>query len=275
MDKDFEYAYAWGLSSYIDKATKEAVKNYVNIDVASLYPVDMTASSYTKRPMLKLEQFCIANDIEISYAMSIKEEYLCFLHRPTKKQYKFKLYTNPVDHIEDWLISQLDAEFGISDPFAVLKNFCIFNSIEFDISKISYSTVYELYFYKYGKRKVYSLDTRDAHLRKRILEIIDELQKEMLFMLPRNITCDFDRDVLPVVPVSNNYLPEIKKVIFNNPATIVYWNDGSKTVVKCQDGDTFDKEKGLALAICKKAIGTNKSKSNFNDIFKKWCNSED
>ena len=26
----------------------------------------------------------------------------------------------------------------------------------------------------------------------------------------------------------------IKKVIFNPPATVVYWSDGSKTVVKCQ-----------------------------------------
>ena len=275
MDKDFEYAYSWGLSSYIDKATKEAVKNYVNIDVASLYPVDMTASSYTKRPMLKLEQFCKVNDIETSLIMSIEGEYLCFLHRPTKKQYNFELYTKPLDCIEDWLISQLDAEFGISDPFAVLKNFCIFNSIEFDISKMSYTTVYKLCFYKCEKRKVYTLDIRDTNLRKHIQEIIDELQKEMLFMLPRNIACDFDGDVLAVVPVSNNYLPEIKKVIFNNPATIVYWSDGTKTIVKCQDGDTYDKEKGLALAICKKAIGTNKSKSNFNDIFKKWCDSED
>lgn len=273
MDKDLEYS--WGLSSYIDKATKDAVKKYVNMDVASLYPVDMTASSYTKRPILKLEQFCKVNDIEINHVMSIEGDYLCFVHRPTKKQYNFKLYTKPVDYIEDWLISQLDAEFGISDPFVVLKNFCIFNNIEFDISKISYSTVYELYFYKFEKRKAYSLDTRDSNLRKHIQEIIDELEKEMLFMPTRNIACDFDGDVFAVVPVSNNYLPEIKKVIFSNPATVVLWSDGTKTIVKCQDGDTYDKEKGLALAICKKAIGTNKSKSNFNDIFKKWCDSED
>lgn len=62
----------------------------------------------------------------------------------------------------------------------------------------------------------------------------------------------------------------IEKVIFNNPATVVLWKDGTKTVVKCQDGDNFDKEKGLAMAICKKALGTNASHSNFNDILKKW-----
>ena len=49
--------------------------------------------------------------------------------------------------------------------------------------------------------------------------------------------------------------PEIKKVIFNPPATIVLWFDNTKTVVKCQDGDEYDPEKGLAMAIVKKMYG--------------------
>ena len=47
----------------------------------------------------------------------------------------------------------------------------------------------------------------------------------------------------------------IKDVIFNDPATIVFWTDGTKTVVKCQPGETFDPEKGLAMAISKKVLG--------------------
>ena len=47
----------------------------------------------------------------------------------------------------------------------------------------------------------------------------------------------------------------IKDVIFNNPATIVFWTDGSKTVVKCQNEETFDPEKGLAMAISKRVLG--------------------
>ena len=61
--------------------------------------------------------------------------------------------------------------------------------------------------------------------------------------------------------------PSIKKVIFNDPATIVLWNDESKTVVKCQDGDIYDPEKGLAMAISKKALG---NKGNYCNEFKKW-----
>lgn len=60
---------------------------------------------------------------------------------------------------------------------------------------------------------------------------------------------------------------QIQKVIFNDPATVVIWKDGTKTVVKCQPGDTYDKEKGLALCISKKVLG---NKGNFNEIFKKY-----
>lgn len=62
----------------------------------------------------------------------------------------------------------------------------------------------------------------------------------------------------------------IKNVIFNPPATVIYWIDGSKTVVKCQDED-FDYEKGLAMAVAKKMLG---NKSNFNNVFKKWIPEE-
>lgn len=64
-----------------------------------------------------------------------------------------------------------------------------------------------------------------------------------------------------------NYIPEIKNVIFNDPATIVFWDDGTKTVVKCQDGDEFDPEKGLAMAIAKKAYG---NKGSYCNQLKKW-----
>lgn len=60
---------------------------------------------------------------------------------------------------------------------------------------------------------------------------------------------------------------EISKVIFNEPATIVIWADGTKTVVKAQDGEEFDPEKGMAMAISKRALG---DKGNYYEEFKKW-----
>lgn len=52
-------------------------------------------------------------------------------------------------------------------------------------------------------------------------------------------------------PIS--FVPE--KVIKNGPATVVIWNDGSKTVVKRTDEDD-DPEKGFAMALVKKLYGT-------------------
>ena len=63
---------------------------------------------------------------------------------------------------------------------------------------------------------------------------------------------------------------KIKKVIFNDPATIVFWNDGTKTVVKCQENDTFDHEKGLAMCIAKRFIGLKDFYKAFNPAFDKW-----
>ena len=69
----------------------------------------------------------------------------------------------------------------------------------------------------------------------------------------------------------SNYMPTdirrfIKKVKFNPPATIVFWTDNTKTVVKC-NGEDYDPEKGLAMCICKKMLG---NKGNYYEVFKKW-----
>ena len=64
----------------------------------------------------------------------------------------------------------------------------------------------------------------------------------------------------------------IKRVIFNDPATIVIWSDNTKTVVKCQPGDTYDREKGLAMCVAKRFLG---DKGNYNEVFKKHLGEED
>lgn len=64
----------------------------------------------------------------------------------------------------------------------------------------------------------------------------------------------------------------IDNVIFNYPATIVFWKDGTKTVVKCQYGEIYDKEKGIALCFMKKYFD---NKGYFNDIFRKWINEDE
>ena len=81
------------------------------------------------------------------------------------------------------------------------------------------------------------------------------------------------RDFLnSIYGMNSSHIPEIKNVIFNDPATIVFWEDGTKTVVKCQDGDEFDPEKGLAMAIAKKAYG---NKGSYCNKLKKWLPKEE
>lgn len=53
-----------------------------------------------------------------------------------------------------------------------------------------------------------------------------------------------------------------KKVIFNPPATVVLWTDGTKTVVKCDPEDTFNETTGVALCYMKKALGNTSRELN-------------
>ena len=67
--------------------------------------------------------------------------------------------------------------------------------------------------------------------------------------------------------ISKPTMPTIKNVIFSPPATIVFWTDNTKTVVKCQENDIYDPEKGLAMAYMKKSMG---NKGNYFNEVKKW-----
>lgn len=59
----------------------------------------------------------------------------------------------------------------------------------------------------------------------------------------------------------------IRRVIYNDPATVVYWGDGTRTVVKCQPEDKFDPKLGFLLAVCKKAFGNT---GNYNELLRKY-----
>lgn len=56
--------------------------------------------------------------------------------------------------------------------------------------------------------------------------------------------------------VTRSFTPDsIKKVIYNDPATIIFWSDGTKTVVKCMEDEDYDPEKGFMAAVTKRAFG--------------------
>ena len=49
-----------------------------------------------------------------------------------------------------------------------------------------------------------------------------------------------------------SYYLKVKRIIFNPPATVVFWENGTKTVVKCSEDDEFNSETGVAMCFMKK-----------------------
>lgn len=60
-------------------------------------------------------------------------------------------------------------------------------------------------------------------------------------------------------------LPKPRKLIVNGPATVILWSDGTKTVAKCNTDEPFDPEKGVAIAIAKRFVSSNKLNKLFDD----------
>lgn len=59
----------------------------------------------------------------------------------------------------------------------------------------------------------------------------------------------------------------IKKAYFNKPYTVVIWINGDKTIVKCQKGEKYDPEKGLAMCFAKFFMGND---SFYYRVFEKY-----
>lgn len=103
-----------------------------------------------------------------------------------------------------------------------------------------------------------------------VKEFIESSKRSYGYFLPTSYA------VTGVARINQDQKPRldlgIKDVIFHDPATIVLWNDGTKTVVKVQDGDRFDPEKGLTMAIVKKLLG---NQGNYYNELKKWLPKEE
>lgn len=76
-----------------------------------------------------------------------------------------------------------------------------------------------------------------------------------------------DEDIKQVRNLYYSLSLTIKDVIFNPPATIVFWMDGTKTVVKDRGEVFYDPEKGMAMAVAKKAFG---NQGNYYNQFSKY-----
>lgn len=112
-----------------------------------------------------------------------------------------------------------------------------------------------------------------THTHAELASILDQVKRNYILEAKDYMkTCLLDSSLYAYFKPNNTNLPEIKDIIFNEPATIIIWKDGTKTVVKCQEGEGYDPEKGMAMAISKKALG---NKGNYCEVFKKWLPEEE
>ena len=63
----------------------------------------------------------------------------------------------------------------------------------------------------------------------------------------------------------------ITRVIYRNPATIVFWSDNTKTITKVNGTDKYSKEAGFTMCVLKKLIGATTVKNLLDD----WCTASD
>ena len=106
------------------------------------------------------------------------------------------------------------------------------------------------------KKTIWVMDQETA-------DMIKEFEKGRVQIRVDNSRVTQSRPIKDITKVDPYF--GVKNIIFNGPATIVMWTDGTKTVVKCHE-EEFDREKGVAMAICKKVMG---NKGNYYNVIKK------
>lgn len=79
------------------------------------------------------------------------------------------------------------------------------------------------------------------------------------YYIPKEVHINMDISAFNTVPKDyalKKYI-EPHRIIVNYPATIVFWKDGTKTVVKCAAGTDPDLYGAFCAAVCKKVFGSN------------------
>jgi len=107
-----------------------------------------------------------------------------------------------------------------------------------------------------------------------VTEIYTQTAKHLLnsvYGVPHSKTL---KEEINMKPQSKSAYNPIEKVIFNDPATIVFWKDGTKTIVKCQEGAKFDPEKGLAMAISRHYLCDICGLERYDGVFKRYTSKE-
>ena len=114
----------------------------------------------------------------------------------------------------------------------------------------------------------YAVDWKEAHsLTEAAVPILVDIKTRLNSEVKNDLYKYVENDIEQTKNLYYGLSLTIKDVIFNPPATIVFWMDGTKTVVKDQGEVFYDPEKGMAMAVAKKAFG---NQGNYYNQFKKY-----
>ena len=114
----------------------------------------------------------------------------------------------------------------------------------------------------------YAVDWKEAHsLTEAAVPILVDVRTRLNSEVKNDLYKYVENDIEQTKNLYYGLSLTIKDVIFNPPATIVFWMDGTKTVVKDQGEVFYDPEKGMAMAVAKKAFG---NQGNYYNQFKKY-----
>lgn len=167
-------------------------------------------------------------------------------------------------------IDYIKKEYGVYIDLDIIQDPCMLP--DYMTIKIIASTAK----YGGGKEVNYKFETTtitESYLKKKIMEVVEMLKGDNMAFV--NSSLGSLSGTIITAPTkfsfSMDYRRQIKKVIFNDPATIIFWEDGSKTVVKCQPDDKYDKMTGFAMACAKYMFG---NEGNYYEVFKKWVGEE-
>lgn len=127
----------------------------------------------------------------------------------------------------------------------------------------------------YGTDIRHHLDSTYAHYDD--IRVLSEQEYRERLMASRGITFNrpaFERPIFETIKIPTSFKVEeiramfehkewkVKKIIFNEPATIIIWKDGTKTISKCGPLDKYDPEKGVAICFMKKMLELDPNKKD-------------
>lgn len=128
-------------------------------------------------------------------------------------------------------------------------------------------------YFKFNKEEPEEMGKKDKTVQDVFNEFTEEQKKIVYYIIGKALE---DKGIGFLLPAPQTVLVQkvsIHKIIFNGPATVVFWTDGTKTVVRYNDDtETIDdREKAVFAACAKKLLGTNKTGSNYLDFIRPAC----